>query len=221
MKRSLLWIEFIFLFIALPLLFTFVFSPRGLFGVLWLMAFYAWWVLRTQHGLTLRGMWNGGAVTRANLAPIVRRFAISAVILTAGVMWLEPEKLFNFPQERPIIWVLVMLLYPLLSVIPQEIVFRSFYFARYTNVLAGEEGSRSLTFSIVINALLFGYAHIILQNWVAVGLCVIGGVFFAQTYARTRSLALVWIEHTLYGCFVFTIGLGTYFYHGTVSAVAG
>jgi hypothetical protein len=48
-------------------------------------------------------------------------------------------------------------------------------------------------------------------------LTLIGGWFFAETYARTRSMRLVWLEHALYGCLVFTIGLGDYFYHGNVS----
>ena len=41
-----------------------------------------------------------------------------------------------------------------------------------------------------------------------------GGLFFADTYAKTRSLAAVYFEHALYGCYLFTIGLGFYFYHG-------
>ena len=41
------------------------------------------------------------------------------------------RKLFNFPRATPFFWALVMLLYPLLSVYPQEIIFRSFLFHRY------------------------------------------------------------------------------------------
>ncbi|WP_423804206.1 hypothetical protein [Nitrosomonas nitrosa] len=41
----------------------------------------------------------------------------------------------------------------------------------------------------------------------------VGGIMFAYTYHRHRSLLLASIEHALYGCFVFTIGLGWFFYH--------
>ena len=35
---------------------------------------------------------------------------------------------------------------------------------------------------------------------------------FATTYQRYRSLALVCLEHAIYGCLIFTLGLGWYFY---------
>ena len=53
----------------------------------------------------------------------------------------------------------------------------------------------------------------------AVALCVIGGWLFADTYSRTRSLWLASAEHALYGCLVFTVGLGRYFYGGTVQTI--
>jgi hypothetical protein len=37
---------------------------------------------------------------------------------------------------------------------------------------------------------------------------------FAGDYARRRSLGLACLEHGLYGCLIFTIGLGRYFYTG-------
>jgi hypothetical protein len=51
---------------------------------------------------------------------------------------------------------------------------------------------------------------------VAVVFSMIGGYFFATTYTRHKSLAAAFIEHSLYGCYLFTIGLGYYFYHGYV-----
>ncbi len=43
-----------------------------------------------------------------------------------------------------------------------------------------------------------------------------GGWLFADTYRQSRSLWLVCLEHALYGDLIFTIGLGTFFYHGAV-----
>ena len=67
---------------------------------------------------------------------------------------------------------------------------------------------------IVINALLFGWAHMLYGNWLAIVLSGIGGALFMDTYLRTRSVRLVCIEHALYGNLIFTIGLGEYFYSG-------
>jgi len=53
-----------------------------------------------------------------------------------------------------------------------------------------------------------------------VALCVLGGVLFGWSYERGRSLAAAWLEHGLYGCAVFTLGLGWLFYGGSVRAAA-
>ena len=45
---------------------------------------------------------------------------------------------------------------------------------------------------------------------------LIGGWFFADTYRRSGSLSLVCLEHTLYGSFVFAIGLWPFFSHALV-----
>jgi hypothetical protein len=42
---------------------------------------------------------------------------------------------------------------------------------------------------------------------------LLGGTLFAFTYHRTRSLLACSVEHALYGCFVFTIGLEQLFYY--------
>ncbi len=65
---------------------------------------------------------------------------------------------------------------------------------------------------IIANALAFGYMHAVFRNPLAVVLALAGGALFAHTYDRTRSLCAVCFEHALYGCFIYTIGLGRYFY---------
>ncbi|HXB22539.1 MAG TPA: hypothetical protein VNV88_14225 [Candidatus Solibacter sp.] len=42
----------------------------------------------------------------------------------------------------------------------------------------------------------------------------IGGLLFALTYQQSGSLLLACIEHAIFGNFIFTIGLGQFFYHG-------
>jgi membrane protease YdiL (CAAX protease family) len=37
----------------------------------------------------------------------------------------------------------------------------------------------------------------------------IGGILFAYTYQKTKSTLLVSIEHAIYGCWLFTVGMGT------------
>ena len=68
---------------------------------------------------------------------------------------------------------------------------------------------------IFASALAFGFVHIIFRNWLAVGLCVLGGALFAFTYHSSQSFLLACLEHAVFGNFLFTIGLGKFFYHGS------
>ena len=63
----------------------------------------------------------------------------------------------------------------------------------------------------------FGLAHLFFANWIAPVLTALGGVIFARTYSRSGSTMLVSVEHSLWGNFIFTIGLGWYFYAGAIS----
>jgi len=101
-----------------------------------------------------------------------------------------------------------MLLYPLLSVYPQELLYRAFFFHRYQPLFGS--GWRML----LASAFAFGFAHVILGNWISVVLCLIGGLLFALTCQHSGSLLLTCLDHALFGNFIFTVGLGQFFYHG-------
>ena len=138
---------------------------------------------------------------------VLVRFAVSAILIVAGLWIFDRDVLFSFPRARPRLWLTVMVLYPLVSALLQEVMYRHLFFRRYAFLV---RGGRSL---ILLNALLFAWLHVFLTP-LAVILSIPAGWFFADTYLRSRSFRLVWFEHALYGDFVFTIGLGMYFYHG-------
>jgi membrane protease YdiL (CAAX protease family) len=121
----------------------------------------------------------------------------------------SPERLFILVRERPQLWAAIMLFYPLLSVYPQEMLFRAFFFRRYGPLFGSERAA------VVANALVFGWAHVFFPSPViAVALTIVGGWLFAATYRRTGSLRLAWLEHALYGNLIFTVGLGEFFFSG-------
>jgi len=72
---------------------------------------------------------------------------------------------------------------------------------------------------IIASGLAFALMHIVFRNVLAVMLTLAGGLLFAARYAETGSLATSCFEHALYGCWLFTVGLGQYFYHGTIATV--
>jgi hypothetical protein len=81
-------------------------------------------------------------------------------------------------------------------------------FHRYAPILGNGRGY------LAASALTFGLAHAIFLNWIAPIMTLCGGAIFAQTYRKYRSLLLCCIEHALYGCLIFTVGLGHYFFSG-------
>ena len=194
-SRVFLWAEFLFLFAGVPLLILALRRPGILFLVLWGGGPACWLASRAVPRGSAQG-WR----------EMLRRFVLCGAALTLATWLLAPGLFLSLPLHRPRFWALIMLLYPLLSVWPQEIIFRRFLFARYEPIFGRA--------TVAVSALAFGYAHIIFLNAWAVLLTLAGGWLFARSYAATRSLTFSGVEHALYGCLVFTIGLGQYFYTG-------
>lgn len=157
----------------------------------------------------LRKAWFGRLrrAERALMPRLLVRFCLCAALLVALIAWLAPDRLFELPRERPRLWLMLLAGYPLLSVLPQEWLYRRLFRRRYGPLFASTAGW------IWASAAAFAWLHIVFGNLLAPLLCLIGGGFFAQTYARSRSLRLAVVEHSLYGMLVFSAGIGEYFYH--------
>ena len=144
---------------------------------------------------------------------LILRIAAAAIGLTLLTALFYPPLLFRLPRERPQLWLMVMLLYPLLSVAPQEFLFRTFFMQRYRPVFG--EGATMLW----VNALAFAWAHIFFLNLIAPILSLIAGLLLAHTWQKNRSFRTVCLEHALYGQIVFTCGIGWFFYQGSTAAI--
>lgn len=140
------------------------------------------------------------------LKALLQRFAVVAVILGSAAFLAMPERFFGFALSKPLIFTAFLLLYPLLSVYPQEVIYRLFFYRRYGALFSAPASS------LFLNALAFGWMHVVFNNPVAPLLSFIGGIFFAQSYKK-GGLALAVVEHTLYGWLIFSIGIGYYFYN--------
>jgi membrane protease YdiL (CAAX protease family) len=208
MNRALLWIEFFVLFVLGPLA-LYAWATRGwIYASLWIAAAYALWQTTRSSGFSWGSLWQGDGWSAKNRKAALVRFAAAAILMTILTAVTLPTRLLSFPLERPVLWLAVMTLYPILSVIPQELLFRSFFIERYAVLFARPR------LRILLSGLCFGLSHLILNNWVAPSFTAIGGVIFAYGYFQHRSLKWAVIEHSLYGCFVFTIGFGWFFYTG-------
>jgi membrane protease YdiL (CAAX protease family) len=197
--------EFVLLFVLLPLGFRFKPFPFPVIPAMWLLTAYCLICLLRDPSFDRPLLWNAGAL-RGPWLQIIVLFIALALLIAAAIYVLRPDLLFAFAKRAPLFWLLIMVLYPVLSVYPQGIVFRSFFFHRYRNLFTGPWGM------IAASALAFSFAHIIFRNVIAVVFTLVGGVIFAWRYRQSKSLFVSAFEHALYGCWMFTVGLGDFFY---------
>jgi uncharacterized protein len=206
------WAEFAGAFLVLPILIGFVVAPPWWMPCLWAIAVGAWALLQQHRHSRVRryAARPDPSWRRKEIRDIFRRFAFCAAGLSVFVLVFMPSRFLAWPRQMPLFWLAVVVLYPLLSVIPQEFVYRRFFFNRYGALF------RTRLQLALASALVFAWMHLIFRNEWALLMTFVGGLLFADTYRKTHSLLLVTLEHTLYGVLVFTIGLGDFIYHGAV-----
>lgn len=194
-------IEWVLLFILLPIIL--VGAPRMiLFGLLWAAAFVATVYLYRHNPKIFQ--WH--AHRKEWLAVGARALLVAAFLFVSAYILL-PDRFLSLPLQRPVLWIGIMILYPILSALPQEVIYRAFMRVRFTYL------NTEMRF-ITASAVAFSLAHLMFGNFIALLLGLVGGAFFAHTYWKTNSFGLVLFEHALYGILIFTSGWGWYFYLG-------
>jgi uncharacterized protein len=206
-RRFWLAFEYLILFFGVVGVYALLGSPGSPIPFLLVLGAAAWLYLRRQPTFERADLWRASAL-RSALPSILALWAAGAVLMVVAIAIWDPDRLLQFPREEPLMWILVAVLYPLLSVYPQELLFRAFLMHRYEPVFGNGLAA------VAASAAAFGYSHIIFGTAIAVVLTVIAGWLFAWRYHRTRSLLTASVEHALYGVLAFTAGLGDLFYHG-------
>lgn len=210
--------ELFALYVALPALLTLARLRCRSFPVipvLWVAAIpVAVWLVRGR-GYSPAALFGIGeaAIPEKALATTALRVLPAMAGLVALLHRIRPDWLFAFTSGHPKFWMLVMFAYPLLSVVPQGIIYRAFFRERYA-ALIPNRGVRTL-----VAAACFAFCHIFFLNVWALLLTFVGGILFWRTYEKTGSLLLANMEHAIYGDLVFTIGYGGFLYHGTLALV--
>lgn len=206
--RLRLGVEFAVIFVAAPLVMALALPPTRLFPALFAVTGGGLVLLHLTSGFLWRDLTRGwGAVRWGAVAGMA---GVTLVTCLAVLMHKEPQALFMPGRADPGLLVMVLLLYPLLSALPQEILFRALYFRRYGGLLPrGREG-------IVLNAALFALAHLMYWNVVVALMTFFGGLAFAWAYEERRSFATAVVMHAVAGQIVFAVGMGVYFYSGNV-----
>lgn len=202
-NRLSLWAEFLLLFLGVPLVLALALDPQQmryvLIGSALLGAFLLAitpsfrWVSLIEGRVSWTGFFVLGFVT-----------LIVSVILC---MLLLPERLFLILTEMPLLVPILAIGYPIILVLPQELIFRPLFFERYGKLF------RSETQAIWINAGLFSFAHLMYWHWVVFLLTFVGSFIFTRSYLR-GSFPEAIAYHSIAGLMIFMSGLGWLFYSG-------
>ena len=193
-------IEFFIVFILTPISFTLDYSiwlklAIGVFGFLYVV----YVLLKVENNkFKIASHLNWKVFWRHSLLKLI----VIAVLTTLFVYVTNKESLFHVLQNKPLKWIIILFIYSVFSVYPQELIFRTFYFQRFQPLFKNQN------LFIFINAIVFSLAHLFFKNTLVIIITFLGGILFAITYSKTKSTLLVSIEHAIYGSWLFTVGIG-------------
>ncbi len=208
LPRARLWAEFLALFAGVPVAMAVFFGQYPLFPVILSLAILALVLLAVTPGFSPRELLRGPVAGQWKL---IAAFALTGAALSFGLaLALVPERFLEFPRQRTELWLLILLLYPLFSALPQELIYRVLFFRRYGALFPSEK------LALVANTVAFGLAHLFFMNPLTIGLAALAGLIFGAVYLRFGSVLLATVLHGLAGQLVFTSGLGVFFYHGAI-----
>jgi len=193
-------IEFFIIFVLIPVSFAVHYSPWVKLGIGISGFIYIVFVLLRleKNRFKMAPNLNWKAFWKHTLFKL-----LGIVAITIIYVWLtDKTQLFTVVMNNPKLWVFILFFYSAFSVYPQELIYRTFFFQRYASLFKSE------WLFIFVNAMLFSLAHIFFMNTLVMFLTFIGGILFALTYRKTKSTLLVSIEHAIYGCWLFTVGMG-------------
>lgn len=194
------FIELLICFILIPISFTIDYSIWiklliALFGFIYTLLIILK-VERLKFKISPQINWN------LFIREIFLKLTVIIIVTTAFVYLTDKSSLFKVVLEKPKIWIFILFFYSMFSVYPQELIYRTFFFKRYSKLFTNER------LFIFLNAILFSLGHIFFRNTLVLVLTFLGGLLFAITFNKTKSIILVSIEHAIYGCWLFTVGMG-------------
>lgn len=206
-RRQCLWAELLALFVAVPVAIAVFLPPRLLFPALLSFSVAGLILLWRTGGFDWRSLIRGWGRFDGRL--FLAFAALTLIVALAVLALTRPDALFSFLHRDPRLLLMIWLLYPILSALPQELIFRVLFFHRYGALFAGPRQG------VLVNAVLFSLAHLMYWNWIVIVFTFAGGLVFAIGYLR-RGLPWAWALHAIAGNILFTVGMGIYFYSGNV-----
>ena len=197
--RIYLWAELTLLFVIVPVALsqkipTWIKVAAVLLGVAYVV------YVSNKVGLLNKRLFTAVFSSVGKRSSLIR-LLIVLLATTAYGYAVEPSLLFLFPLTKPLMWLGICLGYALFSAFPLEFIYRVFFYNRYRALF----GTHFVF--VLYNSLLFALAHLIFGNNLVLVIAFIGGLLFNYSYSKNQSYLLVSIEHSVFGCWLFTLGM--------------
>ncbi len=195
-------------FVAVPVLIAVLFPPNWMFPALFGFTGLGILLLQDTTGFSwaeLRYGWRNWSWLE-----VIGFTLFMAAFCSALVLWARPNAAFAMLLHWPEMLIFICIGYPLLSALPQELLFRSLFFRRYHAILPNGRAA------YLLNAGLFSLAHLMYWSWVVTIMTFAGGLLFTWAYRKRGSFFYAVLLHAIAGNIIFAAGLGVYFYSGNV-----
>lgn len=203
-----LWLEFGLFYLMSPLLIAVFLPPTQMFPALFAFTGLGLLLLVLTPQFHWRRLLDGAR--NWHWREFLGFTLICVLGFTAIIQLLRPEAAFMLVKERPELLGIIWLFYPLVSALPQELLFRVLFFRRYRAILP-RGGQANL-----LNAFIFSFAHLMYWSWVVAVITFIGSFVFSHAYRTRGSFLYAVLLHAIAGNLLFTVGMGAYFYSGNV-----
>jgi membrane protease YdiL (CAAX protease family) len=196
--------EFVILYLILPVFIMLDLLPVPLLMILLVLGVTVHLFLHYDTTFDRNNFYNWKS-GRREIWKIILLFIPLAALMVVLIWQIDETKLFYLPSTNPLFLLMISIFYPVFSVVPQGLAYRALFFHRYGTLIPGN------TLRIIISAILFSFGHILYKNVLVLVLAFFAGLIFAYRYYKTQSLLISVLEHSLYGVWLFTCGLGYYF----------
>ena len=166
-----------------------------------LVSIYAFFILKKDKEFNFKSLLH--KICWKELLILNLIFAVNIYLYT---FILYPELLFSLPRKNLTLLIMIIIFYPVISVAPQELIYRVFFCQRYKKFLG-----KNYVNIILINTIVFSYGHIVFLNFTALLFTAIASPIFLIMYLK-YSFATCLLLHALSGFLVFFFGLGKFFF---------
>ena len=201
-------IEFFSIFIIAPILIAVFIPIKTVYIFLFSLTAISIGLLNITKGFSWKNVLTNGNIIGNS---ILGTLSVTAFFSVTFLYYTDEDKLMFLVKDNPLTLILICLFYPILSAIPQELIYRVLFFKRYKYCLP--ENKHVL---VIFNAAIFSLAHLLYWSWLVLGITFVGGLIFAHIYQRS-SFAEAAILHSVSGVVILISGMGHYFYAGSIN----